>query len=79
MADTVEVPVISGWSSLLSKSNLTFYVGTLSSLLTLFGGPHAGLTANEQASIITTIQLVQGGVVWAMHRWFTDSVHEASL
>ena len=76
---TALVPVVSGASSLFSKSNVTQYVGIAATLLTMFGGSDAGLTVSQQGAIVTTILLVQSAVVWTIHRYFTTTVHAASL
>ena len=79
MADTGPVATVAVTSAWTSKINATQAVSIASSMLVLFGGPEAGLTPTEQASIVVVINLVAGVVTWVMKTWFTDHVHAASL
>ena len=77
--DTANVPILSGPGSYFSKSAVTQIVGVLAALITAFTGGKFGLTANEQASIVTTILVAQSVIVYVMHQWFTNHVHASSL
>ena len=73
---TATVAVTPAWSS---KINWTQAVAILSSLLVLFFGPDHGLTAEQQAAIVTVITLVQGGLTVLFKVFFTATVHPSSL
>lgn len=72
VGSTTVVPVK---SAVASKINVTQLVGVLAMLASYFGLP---LTADQLATVLTAIGVVQSVITWVLRTYFTKSVVSSS-
>jgi hypothetical protein len=79
MTDTNPVATVPVTPAYTSKINITQAVAILSSILVFFFGADHGLTPEQQAAIVTVINLVAGASTMVYKTYFTGHVHPSSL
>ena len=73
---TVAVATQSAWAS---KINWTQVVAGFAMILAWLSGGKMGLTADQQAALVTSIGVICNVVTWVQRTWFTRTVTPASV